>query len=191
MADLTSQIAVKRALGIPAAVTMHDTYIDTLIVVADKQCLAYCGVAALTSTVITDEAYDITDTSTNGFTLRNFPVSDVLAVKSGGETLSTTSWYVEERSGTIRLINAGSFFSEGRQQVEVSYTAGYSSVPADLSYAATLCAVAHFNRGRHSGMSNEGMGSYRYSIDRDAMPQSARALLANYRRIFPKEAQPS
>ena len=191
MGSLCTDAQIKRALGIPAAVTMHDDYLDHLSYVADKQCLAYCGVASLTSTVITDEAYDVSNASTNEFTLRNFPVSSVTAVKSGGTTLSTDAWYVEERSGTIRLINAGSFFDEGRQEIKVSYTAGFSTITADLQSAATLCAVAHFSRGRHSGMSNEGMGSYRYSIDRDAMPQSARALLSSYRRIFPKEAQPT
>jgi hypothetical protein len=191
MADLTSQVAVKRALGIPSAVTQHDAYIDTLIEVVDKQVLAYTGQAALTLTTLTDEAYDVTNTNTNEFTLRNFPVNSIAAITAGGQTMSSDSYYLEPRSGTVRLTNGSQYFTEGRQQVKVTYSIGFSSVPADISYAATLCAVAHFNRGRHAGMTSEGMGSYRYSLDNRAMPSSAAALLAAYRRIFPKESQPT
>jgi len=188
MADLTTRANVKRALGVPDAVTQHDAYIDILLEVADKTCISYCGMAALTQTTVTEEAYDIPTTWENEFTLRNFPVTAVTAVLVGGTTLTTDSWFFEERSGTIKLKNYGTFFEQGRQQVEVSYTYGYATVPADLAYAATLICISHFNKGRHAGITSEAMGSYRYSIDRDPIPASARAILANYTRIFPKES---
>ena len=188
MADLTTRVNVKRALGIPSAVTEHDDYIDVLLEVADKQVLAHCGMAALTQTTVSGELYDIPTAYETEFTLRNFPVISVSAVLSAGATLSASSWYIENRSGTLKLSDASRFFPEGRQKVSVDYTHGYASVPADLSYAATLICVSHFNKGRHSGMVGEGMGSYRYTVDRAAIPSAAEALLANYKRMFPKES---
>ena len=187
MASFTTQARVKRALGIPSAVTTHDTFIDELLTVADAEIIAYCGMAGLTETAVV-EKYDIPDTYSNQFTLRNFPVSSITYVTSSGATLSESSYYLESRSGTLKLSNAGRFFPEGRQKVVVSYTYGYSTAPADLARAATIITASHFNRTRHSGMQSEGVGGYRYRVSDQAVPSAAQSLLAKYKRLFPKEA---
>lgn len=190
MADLTTTTRVKRTLGIPASVTLHDELLDTLVEVADQEVLAFCGVAALTASTVVDEGYDVTDTSTREVVLRNFPVSAVSAVKAGGSTLSASSWYVDTNTGVVRLQDGAGYFSPGTQEVLVSYSYGFSPIPADLSHAATLVAVAHFNRGRHSGLTGEGMGAYRYTMDPQAIPRSAASILSRYRRIFPRDSTP-
>lgn len=189
MANLTTRAAVKRALGVPAAVTEHDDFVDDLLGVADAEIISFCGMAGITSTTVTSEGYDILNGYTSAFTLRNFPVNTITAVVSAGETLSADSWYCDTRSGTLRLSNASRFFPEGRQQVKVTYSWGYSDPPpSDLAFAATLICAGHFNRARHSGMVGEGMGSYRYTIDKSAIPATAESILAKYRRLFPKES---
>lgn len=185
--DLTSTVRCKRVLGIPTGVTIHDALLDDLVAVADQQVLAYCGMAALTSTTVT-EVYDIEQVGTTELSLRQFPVASVAAVQAAGATLSAAAWYIDKLPGTLRLTGSGQFFPAGRQQVSVTYTYGFSTVPADLQHAATLCAVAEFNRARHAGMSSEGMTGYRYSLDSSAMPPAALAILARYVRIFPKDA---
>lgn len=189
MADLTTTVKVKRALGIPSSVTLHDEFLDTLVEVADAEVVAFCGVAALTLSTATDEAYDVSDPATREVVLRNFPVTSVSAVKVGGSTLSTTSWYVDSNTGVVRLQDGAGYFPVGTEEVKVSYSYGFSTVPADLSHAATLVAVAHFNRSRHTGLVGEGMGAYRYTMDRHGFPQSAASILARYRRIFPRDSQ--
>ena len=187
MADLTTRVKVKRLLGVPTAVTMHDLYIDELLEVADEQIIAYTGMAAVTQTTVT-EKYNITDRYTTQFTLRNFPVSAVAALKSAGATLSTDTYYFEARSGLIALSDESKFFAAGRQKVEVTYTYGYASVPADLSHAAALICAHHFNTARHAGMRSESGGGYSYRLSEDYMPTSALGILAKYKRIFPKES---
>lgn len=186
MADLTTRVNVKRLLGVPSAVTMHDGLIDTLLEVADEQIIAYTGMAALTQTTVT-EKYNIDGSAETQFTLRNFPISAVAAVKSAGQTLSTDSWYFEPRSGLLALSDASRFFASGRQNVEVTYTYGYSSVPADLTYAASLICAYHFNVGRHAGMRSESGGGYSYRVSENYLPAAAEGILAKYKRIFPKE----
>lgn len=190
MADLTTTVKVKRALGIPSSVTIHDEFLDTLVDVADQEVLAFTGLAALTLSTSTDEAHDIGDSATREVVLRNFPVTSVSAVKVGGSTLSTSSWYVDSNTGVVRLQDGAGYFPPGTQEVEVSYSYGFSTIPADLSHAATLVAVAHFNRSRHAGLTGEGMGSYRYTMDSQAFPRSAASILSRYRRIFPRDSQP-
>lgn len=188
MAELTTRVKVKRALGVPQGVTQHDDYIDILLEVADQECLAFCGMAALTQTTATSEGYDIPTSYQNELVLRNFPVISCSAVVASGTTMSTDSYYLDNRSGTIRLSSYGRFFTEGRQKVAVTYIYGHATVPADLSHAATLICIGHFNASRHAGLTSEGMGSYRYSVDRSGIPSSAEAILARYRRLFPKES---
>ncbi len=188
MADLTTRVKVKRALGVPSSVTTHDDYIDDLIEVADQQIVAFCGMAAVTQTTVTAEPYDFETDYQNEFTLRNFPVISVTSVVTAGSTLTTASYYTDLRSGTIKLSNYGKFFPEGRESVKVTYVYGHATVPADLSHAATLICIAHFNASRHAGLTSEGMGSYRYSVDRRGIPAAAEAILARYRRLFPKES---
>lgn len=190
MADLTTREKCKRALGIPSAVTLHDDFLDILLDVADQEVLAFTGQAALTSSTVVDEGYDITNDSTTEVVLRNFPVISVSAVKVGGSTLAATSWYVDSNTGVIRLQDSAGFFTSGTQEVKVSYTYGFSTIPADLSHAATLVVVSHFNRSRHAGMSSEGVGSYRYTMDSHAFPRGAASILSRYRRIFPRDSQP-
>lgn len=185
MANITSKERVKRALGIPAGVTMHDTYIDELLFVADQQIISYCGMSGITATTVS-ETYDIGSRGENELVLQGFPVSTVTAVVSAGETLTATAYYLEERTGTIRLKSSGKYWPEGRQKVKVNYTFGYSSPPADLKHAATIITCQHFNSTGHAGFLQEAAGGYRYKIDSYSMPPAATAILARFRRVFPK-----
>lgn len=187
VATLTSTARCKRVLGIPAAVTIHDALLDDLVDVGEQSVLAYCGMAALTSTTVT-ELYDIEAAGTSELRLRGFPVISVASVVASGATLDATQWYIDNRPGIVRLAPLGYYFPEGRQKVEVTYTFGYASPPADLQHAATLITVAEFNRARHAGLSSEGMSGYRYSVDDSALPPAALAILARYVRIFPTDA---
>ena len=187
MATLTSTARCKRVLGIPTGVTVHDALLDDLVDVGEQMVLAYCGMAALTATTVT-ELYDIESAGTSELRLRGFPVSGVSAVVCSGSTLGADQWYVDNRPGIVRLAPLGYYFPEGRQQVSVTYTFGYASPPVDLQHAATLCAVAEFNRARHAGLSSEGMTGYRYTVDASALPPAALAILARYVRAFPADA---
>ena len=166
---------------------MHDALLDDLVDVGEQQVLAYCGMAALTATTVT-ELYDIENAGTSELRLRGFPVASVAAVVCAGSTLQATQWYVDNRPGILRLAPLGYYFPEGRQQVAITYTFGYAQPPADLQHAATLCAVAEFNRARHAGMRSEGATGYRYTLDESALPAAALAILARYVRAFPADA---
>lgn len=187
VATLTSTARCKRVLGIPAGVTMHDALLDDLIDVGEEAVINYCGMAALTSTTVT-EIYDIEAAGTSELRLRAFPVISVAAVVAAGSTLGVDQWYVDKRPGIVRLAPSGYYFPEGRQRVSVTYTFGYATPPADLQHAATLITVAEFNRARHAGLRNEGATGYRYSVDTSGLPAAALTILARYIRVMPTDA---
>ena len=190
MAEFTTLTKCKRMLGIPAAVTTHDETLNILLDVADQQILGHTGMAALTQTSVSLEAYDIEMTNETEIVLRNFPVSSVSAVVSSGSTLATNAYYVENNTGAIRLISQGEYFPQGNQTVKVSYTYGFADVPADLSHAATIIVCGHFNRTRHAGVASEMMNQYMYRLENSGIPSSAMALLARDTRLFPRGSQP-
>lgn len=192
MADLTSTARVKRVLGIPTGMTLHDTYIGELADAVDQLVLDYCSQPTLTWGSFTD-SFDIELQGQNEVMLPRFPVYEVTSVADADETLATTAWYLEPRTGAVRLKNAGASFTAGKQKVVVSYTAGHTaSSPGlnTLAHAASVWAAALFNAGRHAGMSSEGMGAYRYSLDAEGVPAPIRSMLAGYIRIVPRDSQP-
>lgn len=153
---------VKRTLRIPAAVTMHDEFIADWLEPAEQVVADILGIAALTSTSY-DETHDI-GVGQNEVRLNNIPVITVAALTDAGALVASTDYYVAEDTGYIRLLGSGSFFSEGRQQVEVTYTAGSAPVKAKHVMAAAIIAADLFQRSAHAGFESERMNAYSYKL---------------------------
>lgn len=189
MPDLTSKERVKRALGIPSTVTQHDDYLDDLVAAVDHEVLAYTGQVALTLTTRSD-TFDVPLAGQTDVALRGFPVSNVTSVSNAGQTLATTEYYVDERTGMLRLVAAGACWEPGQQTVVVGYDVGHASgspALATIAHAATVVACARFNATRHAGLRSEGMAGYRYTVDSDGLPSPAVAMLSPFVRIFPRD----
>ena len=191
MANLTTKARVKRALGIPTANTVNDDYIEELVSAADYQILAYTGQVALTQTARSD-TYDVELPGQNEIALRGFPVSSVSAVTNAGSLLAADDYYLDSRTGLLRLTGDGSTWEQGQQTVEVSYTIGYSDGSPELSnlaHAATIVCCAHFNQTRHAGVRSEGMAGYRYMMDKQGLPAQAVAILSSFIRVIARDVE--
>lgn len=189
MANLTTKARVKRALGIPSVNTVHDDYIDDLVAAADFQILAYTGQVALTATTRSDK-FDVPLPGQRDVALRGFPVTSVTAVTNAGNLLASDDYYVDERTGMLRLVAAGGTWEQGRETVEVSYTVGYaddSPAMANLAHAATIVCCAHFNQTRHAGVRSEGAAGYRYMMDKQGLPAQAVAILSSFVRVIARD----
>lgn len=185
MANYLTLPQAKRFMGIPAGMTMHDTLIESnLIPMAEVQVTNYCGVAAVTTTTY-DEKYNVDGGGVSEIVLRNFPVSSVAALTNDGSAVSATDYYIDERAGVIRLNGSGSFFTNGRQKVEVKYTAGSNpEVKHDLKFGTAMLVAFHFNASRNVGLTFEKSGRYQYKRSTSGMPDAVVAILAPYVRAF-------
>ena len=67
--------------------------------------------------------------------LKNYPVSSITSVKEDDITLDSSEYGFTE-TGILYLKDRN--FSEGIQNIEVSYTAGYSEIPDSLKRALTI-----------------------------------------------------
>lgn len=93
----------------------------------------------------------------------------------------------EDESNPGELI-AGGGWPEGIGNIRVTYTAGYSTVPADVQMAVHMLVArirADHDKGRP--VASETLGSYSYSLltgkDEGSEMASARAVLMKYRSI--------
>jgi len=114
----------------------------------------------------------------------------------GGTTQCSYSGRVQRIAGVwpmTRVYRQGNITLQTRELlggIKVAYTAGYTTIPADLE-SATLDVVAALYRNRRAGGSviNESLGGYSYSLGGPGgagqMPElaSARQKLAKYRRV--------
>lgn len=190
VAKFTGVGRVKRMLGIPgvagAGVTTHDLLISTLVTVVDQMVLDELD---LTSADVTtySEKFDINRTAQAEIAVRRCPLVSVVALTNDGSLVSSSDYYTTEY-GQVRLINNGDYFDTGRQTVEITYTAGFSTIPEDLKHAATLIVCAQYNQSSHLGYNRESIGAYSYAIGNDGagimFPNMAQRILNNYRRIF-------
>ena len=182
---------IKRMLGIPSTVTYQDDAISDAVTVADAIVLDEIGLDAVSSTSYT-EKIDVTIAGLSEFSVTYRPILSVTSLKISGETRTeNTDFKVEKTIGFIKLIPLSSVLPTGRNIIEITYTAGYSSTPADLQYAANLIACSMLNTQAHAGISREKTSTYAVTLDTDVgatIPNLARRILAKYRKVFARGA---
>ena len=187
MATFASSTAIKRMLGIPSAVTTHDDAISDLLDAVDQIVLDELNLTAAASTSYTDKL-DITEGGQSMINTTRRPVLAVPSLKVDGTTYADgTDYKIDKSLGMIILMPIGSCFPIGTEMVEITYTAGFASVPADLVYAGNLIACSMFNQQSHVGFASEKAGSYTYSLGKgvgSSIPSLASRILNKHRRLF-------
>ncbi len=201
MSTFTDTTKIKRMLGISnglcTGTTQYDDVIEDLRLAVDQIVLDELN---LTTAAVTtySERIDINFVGQNEIALNHRPVGSIVALTIGGQlqTLSTTvddggTYVLNSDLGVVKLTPLYVSFPTGRSVINVTYTAGFSSVPADLLYAGNLIAVSLFNQQSHVGFRSEKVGSYSYQMDSgigSTIPQIAQRILNKHRRLFARGA---
>ena len=190
---LTSHTEIKSWLGI--TVTTDDTLLDSLASSILGRFKSYMGRDIL-STAYT-ERYN-----GNGqmqMTLKQAPITAITSltideVAIPAATTSQTYGYMFENS-TLYLVsgnpgvsglpgNAPARFGRGMRNVYVSYTAGWSTVPADIKHAATLQCAYEYQRQRNAiGMRSENQGQQQTNYITDPFLPGVKLVLDQYKRV--------
>lgn len=179
MPDFTSTTRLKALLGIPAAVTQHDTKLTNIAAAVDQQLLDLMGMAGFTSQSRT-ETVDIDGFNVDMIALKYSPVTAVAAVTDNGQAIAATAYYANSAGFLIRT--DGGFFTPGRQKVSLTYTAG-QAIPGSLLLAGDELGAAMFNAAPHAGFDSERLGDYNYRLPDAAVPAGVLRALAGYRRV--------
>lgn len=125
-------------------------------------------------------------TGGNALTLRNRPISAVSSV-----TVNGTAWAASDGRSTgyvfdgETLFAIGNIFARASQNVVVTYTAGYATVPADLEQACIELVGAKYKERDRIGIQSKGLAGESISYIVKEFPDSVMAAMAQYRNVVP------
>ena len=145
--------------------TVLQIYVDSANVFVKKYCER-----DLEETSYLREQYD--GSGTAELVLRQYPLISVEGVWVEGDELDESTdntdqdgWYIyKEETGILRH---RLYWDRARGNIEVSYTAGYETVPSDLKHCCLLISSYFRNMGNRQGIRSESLGSYAYSLAND------------------------
>ncbi len=121
--------------------TDYDTSLERLI--KRKQAIAEKYTGRKFEIAEYDEEYDGEESDT--IFLNQYPVGKITSLKSNSVLISSDNYKIQKEEGILRL-KGGAVFSEGIQNVEVVYKAGWSedNMPEDLKDAVIQLVCAEF-----------------------------------------------
>jgi uncharacterized phiE125 gp8 family phage protein len=117
--------------------------------------------------------------------LNNRPVTAVSSLTINGITIPqstsfTVDGWVVESPWKVTLRGYSHRFDEGVQNVQITYTAGYATVPADVAQACCLMVGLFYKERDRMGISNKTVGGENISFTKDDMPPSVMQTVRNY-----------
>lgn len=185
--SLTTTAKVKNFLGITT--TTNDTQIGVLVDIVDKTIKNYCE-RNIELTTITNFQLE-TDGVQDTFFLQERPITGISGITNSGNTISSDEYELNALDGVIRFAYAP---DESIQDLKVTYSGGYATVPADVEGVATMMVADLFRisgGGNASGLGtgsgeiqSEKLGDYSvtYAVDKDA--NSIDGILNKYKTIL-------
>jgi len=186
MGWLCTRGQVKRALGIPTAVTQWDGLIDQLVGAVPDEFADMAGLPNLSQTAYT-ETFDVPDPGTRELGLKAWPIVTVTAVTNDGSLVADADWYTDDEIGYLYLKGAGNYFTTGHQKVEVGYTAGLTftdRIYVRLQRGAIAQCCAEFNRLRKLGFRSGSLGRAKFVLAEDHLTPEAAAAIGSIARVF-------
>lgn len=165
---LTTLADVKESLGISSGDVSKDNLIIRKINQASLQIANYCDRVF----AVADYTEEINGTYTDEIVLKQRPVNSITSLEFRGSAVNTDNWiatnssyyFYDANSGILRLL----FNAKGRwNRWRVTYNAGYTTTPADLSEACATLAAFYVNNpdGSDVGVQEirEGMRMKRFA----------------------------
>lgn len=119
--------------------------------------------------------------------LGQFPITAVSAVVVDGVSIpadpaATGYGYVFDE---LAIYLRGCAFSKGVQNISITYTAGYATIPTDISESVDEIVILNYNRRSHVDTSSKSLAGETVSYIQADMPKSAMSRLNNYKLVVP------
>jgi hypothetical protein len=186
--DLTTLVEVKAWLQIGQAAfpDTDDTLLARLITAASQFIQKW-----LNRNIASADWYEVRDgTGGQRLTFGNFPVTAVLSLSVDGLAIPPASGDGGFGAGYVfsptELALRGYVFTRRPQNVEITYTAGYSVIPSDIAQACIdLVCLRYRERTRIGEVSRAISGSETVSYSQRDMSEHVKLLLSQYRLVAP------
>jgi hypothetical protein len=122
--------------------------------------------------------------------LVNFPITAVASVVVNGiPTPARTAFGGAGYTFDNDAIYLDGFcFTKGRQNIQLSYTAGFAAVPADLELAAKKLVGMSYRERDRIGQSSKGLAGEQTNFIIKDLPSDVQNILYSYKRVVPVAA---
>jgi uncharacterized phiE125 gp8 family phage protein len=180
--DLTGLDNVKAYLGL--ATSNDDVLLARLITAISGYAQQWMGRAILSSTY--NEVRNGSGSRLMAFA--NYPVTAVSSLKVDTNVIQPAADVVSPGyrfDGRLLYVNGGCF-NKGIANVEVSYTAGYATVPAELEQAVIELVAMRYRERDRIGHQSKSLGGETVSFIVKDFPDSVRTILTNYKKVVPQ-----
>ncbi len=174
---ITTLKETKIWLGIDVTDNSDDDVINAILAPADKWIKEYCQ-RDFELTSYTSELYD--GQGHQNLFLKHYPVIEVTGLEIDGEAIDLDDLITYE-NGTLYYA-AG--FPGGHQNISVTYSAGYATLPEDLKLATNMLVKMIYDRRDQEvfGVEQYSLGYVR-SVLTEEMPHEVREILSRYTKI--------
>jgi hypothetical protein len=185
--DLTTVANVQQYAGNDNQITASGSAatIQALITRVSTEFYSYTGRNILSGTYV--ETYN--GTGSQNLVLNQYPVLSVSGISINGHSVNQTNngnGYITGWNNDNQQIFVNNGICKGFQNVQVTYTAGYSTVPGDIEQSVidyVLILLAKAGRIGVVSKAIEGM-SDRYIGDLEGVPKSVKEVWNSYRNPF-------
>lgn len=180
MPDLTTLEAVKETGAVRT--DAHDPFLARLIASASEFVVQYANREILQAT----HTEDLDGPGGKILVLRHFPITAVSALSVDGTPYSAySSSGIGYKFDRHALYLFGGIFTRGRQNVAVTYTAGYATVPPDVEQAVIEAVVMRFKEATKIGEGAQSLAGANVSFKFTDLTDFGKVTMNAYRRVVP------
>lgn len=180
---ITTLAAVKDWLGIPAADTSADVTLTRMVTAFSSAIANYLNRDLGTQTYV-----DTLNGAGGAFMLpANYPITAVSSlyiddVQIPAQVGRGNNGYVF--SG-VRIFLVGYTFNRGFQNVDLSYTAGFAAIPADVEQACIEWIADRWTAKQRIGVMSRSINGQSTTYDPKDIPDAVVRELNSYRKVVP------
>lgn len=178
MIDLTTLASVKSYLNIDVTNTNSDTELQRLITSVSGMIRNWVN-RDLTTATYTDK---LNGTNSTVIMLPNYPVTSIASITIGGLVMPVSDYIYDDTQ--ITLLN-GRYAPNGRMNVIVNYTAGFTTVPSEVDQVCVEMVSKKFKHRDRIGVSSKGLAGETTSYDLKDMREETLTMLAAYTKVVP------
>lgn len=175
---LTTLAKLKQYLGITS--TNDDAMLTELLASAEAFVLSYID----TNIEVQPFSERYNGTGSTGLVPDHTPIQSVTSLKVDGMVISPSAAHGQPGYffDSTMIVLRGYKFTRGRLNVELSYTAGYPQVPADVTQAVNYIAAQMYKRKDRIGVSSKTIGQESISYDANDLDTKSAKILNAYKR---------
>lgn len=179
--DLTTVGKLKKYLQIDSSLVSDDENLQGLITSVSAFFVEYCDRPFKQDTY----TQELDGNGKNILMLKNYPITAVSSLKVNGQIVEShnSGSFVGYAFNNYAIRLANTYFPKGFKNIEISYTAGYATVPFDVEQACLeVCGVRYKERD-HIGHASKTLGDETVSYIISALTPSAKEILQPYKRV--------